>query len=117
MDTLNSALVIELKLSAKELEKIAKELNDNTRKLVGAEAKMNLIRSQLVSENEIVNLPNQVMRDAKIEERLQLDPKYNGDYRNYLTLKTENKVLFTRWVLQQELNKNLRVMLMRSSEE
>lgn len=115
MDLQNS-LIIELKLSGKEMEKIVKELNENTKKLVKSEMKMNLVRANLVSENSIVTLPNQSMRDAKIEERLQLDPAYSGDYRDYLVLKTENKVLYTKWVLQQELNKNIRVMLMKGGD-
>lgn len=100
-----------------ELKEIANELNKNSTRLIKAELKINLVKAQLVSQAEIVSLPNQVMRDAKIEELLQQDPMYADDYRNYLVLKTENKVLFTKWVLQQELNKNIRVMLMKGHND
>jgi hypothetical protein len=103
--------------SGDDLKEIAKEFNDNNVKLIRAELKVNLIKAQLVSQGDIVGLPNQVMRDAKIEELLQQDPLYSDDYRNYLILKTENKVLFTKWVLQQELNKNIRVMMMKGTND
>jgi hypothetical protein len=112
-----SNLEKELLNSGIELKNIAKELNENTSQLIKAELKINLIKAQLVSQAEVVSLPNQVMRDAKIEELLQQDPIYAGDYREYLTLKTYNKIIFTKWVLQQELNKNIRVMLMKGNND
>ena len=96
--------------STEELKKIAEELNENSIKLTKGEYKINLVKAQLVSQAEIVSLPNQVMRDAKIEELLQSDPKYSTEYRDFLVLKTENKIFYTKWVLQQEVNKNIRVM-------
>ena len=100
-----------------ELRKIGEELNENSKKLIKAELKINLVKAQLVSQGDIVGLPNQVMRDAKIEELLQQDPMYSKDYRDYLILKTENKILYTKWVLQQELNKNWRVIVMKGGND
>ena len=112
---MKEALIIELKISGKRLEELAKKLNENTQALIRAELKVNLIKAQLVSQASIVNLPNQVMRDAEMEKILQSDEQHAAPYREYLTLKTENKIIFTDWVLQQELNKNIRVMLMSSN--
>lgn len=103
--------------SGSKLQKVAEEYNENSKKLINAEYKINLIKAQLVSQADIVGLPNQVMRDARIEEVLQQDTKYAEDYRNYLVLKTENKVFYTQWILQQELNKNIRTMLQGKREE
>ena len=112
-DTLLKMLV----RSGMELSSIANELNSNTKKLANAEYKINLVKAQLVSQGDIVGLPNQVMRDAKIEELLQCDPKYSKEYRDYLVVKTESKVIYTKWILQQELNKNIRVCLLAGKEE
>ena len=57
------------------------------------------------------------MRDAKIEEILQCDPRYSEEYRNYLVLKTENKIHYTDWILAQELNKNIRVIYLAESKK
>lgn len=112
-----SSLFQHLHISGLELKDIANEFNENSKKLIKAELKINLIKAQLVSQADIVSLPNQVMRDAKIEELLQLDPQYSDIYRNYLILKTENKILYTKWILHQELNKNIRTMVMKGESD
>lgn len=112
MDNLKQTLIDNLQKSGERLEKVAKRLNDNTREMVNYEIKVSLIKARLVASADIVGLPNQAMRDAEIENRLLTDQLYEPEYRKFLELKTMNKVLYTEWVLIQELNKNNRTLLM-----
>lgn len=98
------------------LEEIANKLNNNYEEMVKYEQKIALLKASLVQSAEIKNLPNQVMRDAEIEKYLQTSDKYEPHYRKYLELKTENKKLYTLWILQIELVKNARVMAMNGGE-
>jgi hypothetical protein len=86
-------------------------LNRNVVELFEVEHKFNLIKAQLVSQADVVNLPNQAMRDSKIEEILQLDEKYSKEYYEYLKLKTLNKISFTNYQLALETNKNIRTLV------
>ena len=105
-----------LKNKEQTLEKIANKLNANYEELVKYEQKIALLKSSLVQSAEIRNLPNQAMRDAEIERFLQTNDKYEPHYRKYLELKTENKKLYTLWLLHIELVKNARVMAMNGGD-
>jgi len=86
-------------------------LNRNVIEMFELETKFNLIKAQLVSQADVVNLPNQAMRDAKIEELLQCDEKYSKEYYEYLKTKTQNKIAYTNYQLSVETNKNIRTIL------
>lgn len=93
------------------LREQAMALNRNVIEMFELEYKFNLIKAQLVSQADIVNLPNQAMRDAKIEEILQCDERYSKEYYEYLKVKTQNKIAYTNYQLAIETNKNIRTIL------
>lgn len=109
-------MIEQLIKSGETMTNIATKLNECTEKLVKAELKIDLTKSQLAMSNGIAGLGNQALRDARMTEILQTDPEYEPNYREFMELKTLNKVLYTQWILVQELNKNIRAMLMNGGD-
>lgn len=104
---------VEIREIEKELKSLLDEYTKNTKELFEMEARINLLKANLTSQEGIVALPNQTMREARMEEIMQTDPEYSSTFRRYLELKTENKVLYLKWTLALELNKNARVFIMK----
>ena|SRR5258708_2667068 len=72
-----------LKGNIKIMGEVAENLMTVTAAFNTQETKINLMKAQLTASGAIVNLPNQGMREAAIEERLQRDDMYKDEYRLY----------------------------------
>lgn len=105
-------LIEELRKREIEVINFANELLENSKLLIEIENKVNLLKSKLVNQEGIIGLPNQAMREAKIEEIMQTDPFYSEHYFNLQMLKNENKRIYTLYNLGLELMKNTRTLLM-----
>ena len=98
--------------SGKAMGMAAKELNEITSNLWILEAQLDQVKAIILNMDRVQNLPNQAMREAEMNVILDNNPEYSTLYRDTLQTRAEAKIAYTNWVLAQELNKNVRALLM-----
>lgn len=102
----------ELIESGKVLGKAAEQLNEITAKLWLLEHQLDQIKAIILNMSQVQNLPNQALREAEVNAILDSHEDYSTIYRDTLQTRAESKIAYTNWVLAQELNKNVRALLM-----
>lgn len=103
--------------SGKELSRCADELNRITSELWIYESKLDQIKAKIINMQQVQNLPNQALREAEVNTILDNNEEFSPIYRQTLQSRAESKIAYTNWVLAQELNKNIRALLMNGGLE
>lgn len=98
--------------SGETLKSNAEELNKITSELWILEAQLDQIKALIINMEKVQNLPNQALREAEVNTILDTHAEYAPIYRTTLQTRAEAKIAYTNWVLSQELNKNIRALLM-----
>ena len=102
-------------MNINESEKNLIQVGENyclwSEKLQNAEEKYKLIRAEAMESAVVANLPNQAMREAKLDVVLQEDDRFKQLYMDYLTAKLEAKKAWIMFDVGRELNENARALL------